>query len=75
MQHTFHCYLLMHDAQHPQFTTLHSLTRILLLYCSAIFWYCRNWGLIFEITFYQPNYLSTILQFNTINCTKSSSTA
>jgi len=74
MQHTFHCYLLTHDAQRPQLTTLHSLTRILLLYYSIILWYCRNWGLIFEITFYQSNYLSTILQFDTINCTKSSST-
>jgi len=61
MQNIFHCYPLTHDAQRLQLTTLHSLTRIVLSYCSAIFWYCRNWGFIFEITFYQSNHLSTIL--------------
>jgi len=34
---------------------------ILLPYHSIIFWCCRKWGSTFEITFYQSNYLSTIL--------------
>jgi len=51
---------LMHDIQHLQLTTLRSLTRMLWPYCSVIFWSCRKWGLIFGITFYQSNYLSTL---------------
>ena len=34
---------------------------ILLPYHSMILWYCRKWDSIFEIAFYQSNYLSTIL--------------
>ena len=61
MQNIFQCYSLTHDAQRLQLTTLHSPTRILLPYYNMILWYCRKWGSIFEITFYQSNYLSTIL--------------
>jgi len=60
MQNTFYRYLLAHNAQHLQLTTLHNLTYVLLPYYSIISWYCRNWGLIFGITFYQSNYLLTI---------------
>jgi len=34
---------------------------ILLPYHSVIFWCCRKWGSILEITFHLSNYLSTIL--------------
>jgi len=61
MQNIFQRYSLTHDAQRLQLTTLHSLSRILLPYYSMISWYCRKWGSIFAITFYQSNYLSTIL--------------